>query len=83
MQDLKIKTITLKEVIKEAKRIYPELNIQTALKYYVTIQMSIGVYSSDYQKKLDTLPRYNLAMLILDAFEPDYDFQSEKKFFLN
>lgn len=83
MQALKIKDITLNEVIKDAKRIYPDLNIETALDYYSKIQMSVGLYSKDKIKQIDSYFKWNLAMLIIDALQPDYDWQAMGKILNN
>lgn len=83
MQTLKIKNITLKEVIADAKRIYPDLNTITALEYYCKIQESIGVFSQDRIKQVDSLVKWNLAKLITDAFAPDYDWQALGKTYKN
>ncbi|HPI38314.1 MAG TPA: hypothetical protein PK397_10250 [Ignavibacteriaceae bacterium] len=62
--------ITTATVVKEAKKIYPGWNIQTALKQYIQLQESILKYSTSESSIKEAVQKYSLARLIADAFEP-------------
>ncbi|MCS7054085.1 MAG: hypothetical protein NZM09_10185 [Ignavibacterium sp.] len=72
---VKTKEITLKDVIYDARRVYPDLDTITALQYYAKIQESIINYSQDETKWKEAFIRWNISNLIINAYEPDYRWQ--------
>jgi hypothetical protein len=75
------KTVLLKDVLTEARKMNPSRkneNIIKQLKFYSEVQVKTLRFSSDYDRSDIAFSKNQLAHLITDAFEPDYNWQNKQ-----
>lgn len=79
-----VKEIMLKDVLAEAKKMTTSKKFEAAmntinqLKFYSEVQVKTLRFCSDFDRSDIAFSKNQLAHLITDAFEPDYNWQNKQ-----
>ena len=70
--------IILNDVLKEAKKMNPTLKLPEQLKFYNGVQEKVISFTSNFNTSDVAFSKKQLSMLMLDVFEPQYEWETNQ-----